>query len=258
MDRPASVIKTPGKTAEAYTQLLLGVLAMMSISGAQCTWTLFVSPLQPALGASLAAVQVAFSLFVVLQTFLSPLQGFLVDGLGPRPLLSIGASLMMVSWVVAAHAESLGLLYARYGVLGGLGSGIIYVGVMGLAVSWFPDRRGFAAGVAAAGCGMGAILTTFPIASMIHEDGYRYTLVVFGIAQGLVAWLAAQGLRLPRAAADLNGGVAPKGPMAAQQGWAPIRVMLQSPNFMAIAFGLEAVAVALLLRESHDAAAFIL
>lgn len=329
MDRPASLTHTPGKTAEAYRQLLLGVLAMMAISSAQYTWTLFVSPLQHALGASLAAVQVTFSLFVVLQTFLAPLQGYLVDGLGPRPLLSIGASLMTASWVLAAHAGSLGLLYASYGVLGGLGSGIIYIGVMGLVVSWFPDRRGFAAGVAAAGYGMGAILTTFPIASMIREDGYHHTLLVFGIAQGLVAWLAAQGLRLPRAAGDLACGVVSKGPAGVQRGPASIYAMLRSPVFwclfvmmvmmstgglmiisqiavfardfgvahafvwgvaalplamsldrltnglarpffgwasdrlgrettMAAAFGLEAVAVALLLYESHDALAFIL
>ncbi|MHB1513439.1 MAG: OmpA family protein [Acidiferrobacter sp.] len=162
---------------------------MMSISSAQYTGTFFVSPLQHVLGASLAAVQAAFSLFVALQTFLSPLQGFLVDRVGSRPLLSVDASLMMASWALAVRADSLGLLYANYGVLEGLGSGIIYVGLVGLVVSRFPDQWGFAERAAAAGSGVGAILATFPVASIVNEklsrrraDAVRDALVHEGIS----------------------------------------------------------------------------
>src|SRR5205823_10832957 len=110
-----------------------------------------------------AAIQVTFSILIVLQTFFSPFQGWLVERFGPRLLIAFGCALTGLSWVLAAQAGSVLALYATYGLFGGLGTGIVYIGVVGQMVGWFPDRRGFAAGVVAAGYGMGAILTTFPI-----------------------------------------------------------------------------------------------
>jgi oxalate/formate antiporter len=108
-----------------------------------------------------------------------------------------------MSWVFASGVHSLAMLYLTYGALGGIGTGIIYIGVIGVVVRWFPDRRGFVTGIAAAGYGMGAILTTFPIAQMIDSSGYRNTLLVFGIIQGIVGFAAAQGLKRPP---DQQGG----------------------------------------------------
>lgn len=180
-----------------WWQLAFGFLAMMAISSPQYVWTLFVGPIGKQLGGSLAALQVTFLLLIVLQTFFSPFQAWLVERFGPRLLISVGAALAGASWVLAAQAGSLLALYLSYGVLGGIGTGIIYVGVVGLMVRWFPDRRGFAAGMVAAGYGVGAIVTTFPISGMIAASGYAHTLVVFGIIQGAVGILAAQGLRNP-------------------------------------------------------------
>lgn len=190
-------------------QLVLGLIAMMSISSAQYVWTLFVKPLQTTLGTSLAALQVTFSLFVVLQTGLSPLQGFLIERLGPRPLISAGAALVGASWVLSAYAHHLAQLYLAYGVLGGIGSGVIYVGVVGLMLKWFPDRRGFATGMVAAGYGFGAMLTTFPIASLIKTAGYQHALIVYGVLLGSVGLLAAQGLKRPPATAVPAAATAP-------------------------------------------------
>ncbi|MHB1676368.1 MAG: oxalate/formate MFS antiporter [Sulfuriferula sp.] len=178
-----------------WWQLIFGLIAMMSISSSQYVWTLFVKPLQSSMGASLAAIQVTFSIFVVLQTWLSPLQGYLIQKFGPRVLISIGAILTGGSWVFAATAHDLTRLYLSYGVMGGLGTGIIYVGIIGLMVQWFPDKRGLATGLAAAGYGFGAIVTTFPIASTIKSAGYAQALTVFGVAIGLVGLVVAQGLR---------------------------------------------------------------
>lgn len=178
-----------------WWQLVFGLVAMMSISSSQYVWTLFVKPLQSSLDTSLAAVQVTFSIFVVLQTWLSPLQGLLIQKFGPRLLISIGAILTGGSWVLAASAHDLAGLYLSYGVMGGLGTGIIYVGIVGLMVQWFPDKRGLATGLVAAGYGFGAILTTFPIASMIKSAGYAHALTVFGMILGLVGLVVAQGLR---------------------------------------------------------------
>jgi oxalate/formate antiporter len=179
-------------------QLVLGLIAMMSISSPQYVWTLFTKPLQEAVGGvPLSAIQVTFTLVIVLQTFFSPLQGYLVDKFGPRLLIACGCLLSGLGWITAAYATSLTGLYLTYGLLCGIGTGIVYVGIVGLMVRWFPDRRGLATGVVAAGYGFGAILTTFPIDTMMKASGYQHTLVVFGIILGLIGALSALALRLP-------------------------------------------------------------
>ena len=189
------------RPATRWIQLLLGLVCMMAISSPQYVWTLFARPLGAALGAAPATIQVTFSLLIVLQTFFSPFQGWLVDRFGPRRLIAVGGLLTGFSWMLAAHAGSLTTLYLSYGVLGGLGTGIVYVGVVGQMVGWFPDRRGFAAGMVAAGYGVGAIVTTFPIAASIATAGYQSTLLQYGALFGAVGFLAALGLKAPPAMA---------------------------------------------------------
>ena len=158
-----------------WVQLVLGLIAMMSISSPQYVWTLFTKPLQEALGATLPAIQVTFTILIVLQTWFSPLQGYLVDRFGARTLIAAGCLLSGLGWIGAAHATSLTGLYLTYGLFCGIGTGIVYVGIIGLVVRWFPDRRGLATGLVAAGYGFGAILTTFPIDTMMKQAGYQHT-----------------------------------------------------------------------------------
>ena len=122
----------------------------------------------------------------MLQTWLSPLQGYLVDKFGPRVLIAFGCALSGAGWITSAYIKSLMGLYLTYGLFCGVGTGIVYIGIIGLMVRWFPDRRGFATGMVAAGYGFGAILTTFPIDSMLKSAGYQHTLVVFGFILGIV------------------------------------------------------------------------
>jgi OFA family oxalate/formate antiporter-like MFS transporter len=178
-----------------WLQLVLGLVCMMAISSQQYTWTLFTKPLGSQLAVKLPELQVTFSILIVLQTFLSPLQGFLIDRFGPRFLISAGALLSGASWMLASHASTLTELYLSYGLLGGIGTGIVYIGVVSLMVKWFPERRGFAVGMVAAGYGMGAILTTIPISSSIASAGYQSTLWTYGLIFAVVGVLASQGLR---------------------------------------------------------------
>jgi oxalate/formate antiporter len=214
-----------------WRQLCLGMIAMMAISSPQYVWALFTGPLTKELNATLAEVQVTFSLLIVLQTFLSPLQGYLIDRFGPRLLLSAGAVLTGASWVLAAGVNSLLGLYLTYGVLGGIGTGIIYVGVVGMMVQWFPDKRGLASGMVAAGYGFGAILTTFPISRSVETTGMAHTLLIYGLIFGVVGVLAALGMRRPPQAAMVAGpttddAVSPLAPRS----YTP-REMLRSPIF---------------------------
>jgi oxalate/formate antiporter len=215
-----------------WIQLILGVIAMMAISSPQYVWTLFTGPLNQKLGTTLAELQWTFSLLVILQTWLSPFQAYLVDRFGPRLLIGIGALLSGGSWVISAYVDNLWALYFSYGVLGGFGTGIIYVGIVGLMVRWFPDRRGLATGLAAAGYGFGAFFTSFPIDNMIKSSGYAHTLVVWGVIQGVIGILAAQGLRTPPENYVPPGGASVV-PIAVQQStrsYAP-REMLRNPIF---------------------------
>jgi MFS transporter, OFA family, oxalate/formate antiporter len=215
-----------------WTQLLLGVVAMMAISSPQYVWTLFTGPLNQKLGTTLAEIQVTFSLLIVLQTFFSPFQAYLVDRFGPKLLISVGAIMSGGSWVLSSYADSLAALYVSYGVIGGFGTGIIYVGIIGLVVRWFPDRRGLATGLAAAGYGFGAFFTSFPIDTMIKSSGYERTLLVWGIIQAAIGVVAALGLRIP------PEGYRPTGfdpetvnlEMQSRRSYSP-KEMLQSPIF---------------------------
>lgn len=180
-----------------WIQLILGLIAMAAISSPQYVWTLFTKPMQGEVGASLPAIQVTITILIVLQTWLSPIQGYLVDKFGPRLLVAAGGFLSGLGWILAAKATSLWGIYLTYGLLCGVGTGIVYIGIIGLMCRWFPEKRGLATGLVAAGYGFGAILTTFPINNMIASAGYQHTLTLFGIIFAVVGVLAALGMRLP-------------------------------------------------------------
>ena len=190
-------VSETGLLHNRWFQLLIGLICMMAISSPQYVWTLFTKPLSTKLGVPLSQLQITFSMLIVLQTFFAPFQGRLIDRFGARRLISIGTLLSGFSWVLASQASSIGMLYLTYGLVGGLGTGIVYIGVVGQIVRWFPDRRGFAVGMVAAGYGMGAILTTFPIASALAGQGLESTLWQFGLVFALVGVIASQALRSP-------------------------------------------------------------
>jgi oxalate/formate antiporter len=218
----------PARPAERWVQLTLGIIAMMAISSPQYVWTLFTKPLQAALGASLSDLQYTFAILIVLQTGLSPLQGWLIERFGPRLLIALGTAMSGAGWVLTAYIHSLEGLYLVYGGLCGIGTGIVYVGIVGLMVKWFPDRRGFACGMVAAGYGFGAIATTFPIDAMLKASGYQHTLIVFGIVLGAIGVIAAFGLKTP--AADPSVRFEPAAADAMRPGATP-REMLRTPLF---------------------------
>ncbi|HEY1411850.1 MAG TPA: oxalate/formate MFS antiporter [Rhodopila sp.] len=212
--------------ATRWIQLLMGFIVMMVISSPQYVWTLFVPSFQKTTGAALSEVQWTITILIVLQTWLSPVQGFLVEKLGPRLLIGVGALLSGAGWIASSSIESLWGLYASYGLLCGIGTGIVYIGIIGLMVKWFPERRGLATGVVAAGYGFGAILTTFPIDGMMKASGYQHTLFIFGSIFAAVGVVGALALRAPR-----DAEVAARPALASTARSATPREMLKSPVF---------------------------
>jgi MFS transporter, OFA family, oxalate/formate antiporter len=181
-----------------WLQLLFGFLVMMTISSPQYVWTLFTTEFMKSTGSKLSDVQWTITLLIVLQTWLAPAQGWLVERFGPKRLIGLGAVLSGLGWVASSQISSLWGLYLTYGLLCGVGTGIVYIGIIGLMVKWFPERRGFATGIVAAGYGFGAIFTTFPIDSMMKTQGYQPTLLLFGAIFAVVGLLSAMMLRAPR------------------------------------------------------------
>ena len=179
-----------------WGQLVFGIVCMVMVANLQLGWTPFVDPIDQKYHWGRYAIQWAFTIFVLTQTWLVPLHGYLVDRFGPRLMISGAGIFVGVAWVLNSYADSLALLYFA-AVIGGLGVGVVYVGAVGNALKWFPDRRGLAAGLTAAGYGAGAAFTVLPIQGMIQTQGYEAAFFWFGIAQGVVVLLVAQLLRAP-------------------------------------------------------------
>tara|TARA_R110001599_G_scaffold64023_5_gene179765 strand:+ start:76781 stop:78013 length:1233 start_codon:yes stop_codon:yes gene_type:complete len=177
-------------------QLVLGIIAMAMIANLQYGWTLFVDPIAAKHGWSRAAIQVAFTIFVVTETWLVPIEGWFVDKFGPRPVVLVGGILCGLGWVMNSYADSLAILYTS-AVICGVGAGAVYGTCVGNALKWFPDRRGLAAGLTAAGFGAGSAATIIPISTMIASKGYESAFLYFGIGQGLVVILIALFLTRP-------------------------------------------------------------
>ena len=185
-----------GNGTYRWLQLLLGVICMVMIANLQYGWTLFVGPLDAKYHWGRASIQVAFSIFVLCETWLVPVEGWLVDRFGPRIVVLGGGILVAIAWVMNGLADSLAVLYAA-AAIGGIGAGGVYGTCVGNALKWFPDRRGLAAGLTAGGFGAGSALTIIPIQSMIGSSGYEATFIWFGLGQGLVVAIASRMLAAP-------------------------------------------------------------
>ncbi|HWW30228.1 MAG TPA: oxalate/formate MFS antiporter [Steroidobacteraceae bacterium] len=200
MNAPSNqAIKSQASTsplANPWVQLIIGVICMVMIANLQYGWTLFVGPIDAKYHWGRASIQVAFTIFVVLETWLVPVEGYLVDRFGPRWITVIGGALCGIAWTINSMADSLPMLYFA-AALGGIGAGGVYGTCIGNALRWFPNRRGLAAGLTAAGFGAGSALTIIPIANMIKASGYQHTFLTFGVFQGIVVFVLGFLLLVP-------------------------------------------------------------
>jgi MFS transporter, OFA family, oxalate/formate antiporter len=181
-----------------WPQLAFAVLSTVMLANMQYGWTLFVNPMHDANHWSRTSIQIAFTIMIFVNTWLSPVEGWLVDRYGPRCVVMAGGMFAALSWVMNSKAESLSTLYIS-AVIGGLAIGCVFGTCMGTALKWFPDKRGLAAGMIAAGYGLGAAITSAPLAMMIRDSGYRHAFRFFGFFQGIAILLCAVLLVKPTA-----------------------------------------------------------
>ena len=182
-----------------WLQLAMGVVCMAMIANLQYGWTLFVDPIDAKYHWGRPAIQLAFTLFVVTETWLVPIEAWFVDKYGPSIVIFFGGVMIAIAWVLNSYANTLALLYLA-AIVAGIGAGAVYGTCVGNALKWFPDHRGLAAGATAAGFGAGAAITVVPIANMIAASGYQSAFLTFGIGQGLIVCLLAFFLRKPSVA----------------------------------------------------------
>ena len=255
--RPAAI-----PAANRGLQLIIGIVCMVMIANLQSGWTLFVHPMNVAHGWSVADIQIAFSIFVALETWLTPIQGWIVDRVGakngPRLMVAFGGIMVGIAWIINSVAGSLSMLYLG-AALSGIGAGAVYATCVGNAVKWFPDHRGLAVGLTAAGFGAGAALTVIPIRAVIAAYGYASAFFWFGLVQGAVVFILAWLLRGPYPGETPSAGASRV--LQTTQSYSP-QAMLATPVFWVLyimfllvaASGLMATAqVALIARDFHVA-----
>ena len=213
--------------ATRWGQLVFGIVCMVMIANLQYGWTLFVNPIDQKYHWGRAAIQVAFTIFVLAETWLVPFEGYLIDKFGPKVMVCGSGALVAIAWVINSMADSLFLLYVG-AAIGGIGAGVIYGASVGNALKWFPDRRGLAAGLTAAGFGAGSALTVIPIANMIQSSGYQAAFLWFGLGQGIVVMLVGLMLRAPQAS-EVSAPAAPA-VMQTKRDFGPAEV-LRTPVF---------------------------
>jgi OFA family oxalate/formate antiporter-like MFS transporter len=210
-----------------WMQLVMGIVAMAMIANLQYGWTLFVDPIAAKHGWSRAAIQVAFTIFVLTETWLVPIEGWFVDKFGPRPVVLVGGLLCGLGWFINSFADSLALFYFA-AVISGIGAGAVYGTCVGNALKWFPDRRGLAAGLTAAGFGAGSAVTIIPISAMIANQGYEAAFLYFGIGQGVIVVLIS--LFLTRAPEHKKGDAVAANVQQTKRDYKPAEV-LREPVF---------------------------
>lgn len=190
----AAATRTPSSTR--WVQLILGIVCMASVANLQYGWTLFVLPIQHQWGWTKAEIQVAFTIFILLETWLVPFEGAIVDRIGPRWMVLAGGVATFLAWFINSQASSLAMLYLG-GAVAGFAGGAVYGTCVGNALKWFPDKRGLCAGLTAAGFGAGAAITIAPIRAMIGTSGYQHTFLVFAIIYGVIVVVVSNFIRGP-------------------------------------------------------------
>lgn len=195
--QPAAESAAPVSDAVRWMQIVVGIVCMVAAANIQYAWTLFVPEIQATHGWTRASIQTAFTIFVVVQTWLTPIEGYFIDKYGPRVIVAAGGFFTGLSWIIDSYAGSLGMLYVG-SAIGGVGVGCVYATCVNNALKWFPEKRGLAVGLTAGGYGAGSALTILPISATIHAAGYQTAFFWFGLLQGAIIIAAALFLRMPQ------------------------------------------------------------
>ena len=262
----AADTRAVASSATRWTQLIFCIACMVLIANLQYGWTFFVNPINKAHGWSLASIQFAFSIFIALETWLTPIEGWIVDSLGvrigPKVVVAFGGIMVAAGWIINSQANSLEMLYLG-AVVGGTGGGAVYATCVGQAVKWFPDRRGLAVGLTAAGYGAGTAITVVPIIAVINSAGYQTAFFWFGLVQGGLVFVVAWLLRGPEPG-ELVGVAAPKVAQSTQsyRPWqvvsTPVFWLLYIMFVMVSASGLMATAQLAPIAKDFDVGSVII
>ncbi len=217
-----------------WIQLAAGVTAMVVISNFQYAFTLFTPGLRLQFpSVPYADIALIYTLFILFETWPVPVAGWFIDKFGIRNLMLVGSVLIFLGWVLAGmFATSVFQLYIYYGVFAGTGCGIIYIATVANAVKWFPDKRGLAAGLTAAGFGGGSALTLIPISGTIASMGWAGAMTWWGVGQGVVAIAMALILHHPPKGWLPKNWVQPKAVLQTRKEFSAVQMMSQKEFYI--------------------------
>lgn len=223
-----------GTIQSPWFQLVVGVLCMVMIANLQYGWTFFVPGIQEKFGWSRADIQMAFTLFILFETWLVPVEGWFVDKYGPACVVLAGGLACGIGWAINSQASSLGQFYMGQ-IVTGIGAGAVYGTCIGNALKWFPGRRGLAAGITAAGFGAGSALTVALIQMVIKTSGFQEAFLYFGVIQGLIICIFAFFLAAPKKGQISNHASSSTNNPLAQRNYLPQEVIGPLMGWLGIA-----------------------
>ena len=186
---------TAHATNRRLWQLLFAFVAMLAISSPHYTWAVFSTAFLERLDVKVSELSATMTIFSIFMLGLGPIHGYVLQRMKASTYVAIGGALVGLGWGLSGLASSLYALYLSYGVVCGVGMGMVYIASMDLAAQWFPDRRGLAIGLVAAGYSIGAMATTFPITYAVTAHGLSTTLSFSGLVVGLLIVAVSFGMR---------------------------------------------------------------
>ncbi|MBP2662468.1 MAG: yhjX 3 [Firmicutes bacterium] len=167
---------------QTYNRWLILVAAVVIniCIGTLYAWSVFALPLGKTFGWAATSIALAFTINHALSPVSMIGGGYIQDRLGSKSNIIIGGIMFGVGLFITGFVSSVEMLYVTYSVLAGIGGGVIYAGTLGNTVKFFPDKRGLASGLVAAGYGSGATIVAPIASSLITSFGVLTTFKIFG------------------------------------------------------------------------------
>lgn len=179
-----------------WIYVILGIVIMMCL-GTVYSWSVFRLPIEKLFNIGTTQSGLPYMISLAFYSLFMFLTGKYLDKYSPRIIISIGALLVALGWILSAFAPNVYVLTITYGVIIGAGMGIAYGPPMTVVAKWFPERKGFAVGLVLVGFGLSPLVTAPLVRILIENYGVMKTFMILGISFGLIIPLLSYPFKYP-------------------------------------------------------------